>query len=284
MTIEPAVSFRPALPSTPRDLDGWVRQFREYDVPVLAETADTLEVLRNNEDALDARALAEVIAADPLMTLKLLSHAGRNRPSRATGEAETVTAALVMMGIGPFFRTFGPQPSVEVLLESSPAALAGLRAVLRRAHRAARFALGFAVHRRDHDAAVIHEAALLHDFAEMLLWCHAPTLALVILERQRLDPTLRSAAVQKEVLHAELSDLQHALMCAWRLPELLVWISDERHAGHPSVRNVTLAVRLARHTANGWDNAAIPDDVREISELLQMGVEPTLQILRDLDE
>jgi hypothetical protein len=51
-----------------------------------------------------------------------------------------------------------------------PEALAGVRAVLRRAHRAAAFALGFAAHRLDPDAAVIHEATLLHNFAEVLLW------------------------------------------------------------------------------------------------------------------
>jgi HD-like signal output (HDOD) protein len=273
----------PALSSAPRDLAAWVREFRSREIPVFAETADMLEALRINEDALDARALAEVVSGDPLMTLKLLSHAGMKRPSHATGEAETVTAALVMMGIGPFFRAFGPQPSIEARLSAAPAALEGLRAVARRAHRAARFALSFAVHRRDHDAAVIHEAALLHDFAEMLLWCHAPTLALVILQRQQADATLRSAAVQREVLHIELADLQRALMCAWRLPELLVWISDERHAGHPSVRSVALAVRLARHTAHGWDNAAVPDDVRDVSSLLQLAIEPTLKMLRDVD-
>src|SRR2546426_1118557 len=82
--------------------------------------------------------------------------------------------------------------------------------VLRRAHRAANFALGFAVRRMDHDAAVIHQAALLHDFAEMLLWCHAPALALRIREAQRADSTLRSSVAQLDVLHVELPDLQHA--------------------------------------------------------------------------
>ena len=57
---------------------------------------------------------------------------------------------------------------------------AGLEQVLRRAHRAGRFAISFAMARNDTDAEVIREAALLHDFAELLLWCHAPTLALEI--------------------------------------------------------------------------------------------------------
>ena len=164
-------------------------------------------------------------------------------------DTETVTAALVMMGISPFFGSFGLQPTVEDRLRDDPEALAGLNQTLQRAHRSANFALGFAVHRMDHDSAVIHAAALLHDFAEMLLWCHAPALALRIRAMQRADPALRSSAAQLAVLNIDLMDLQQSLMKAWRLPELLIRISDDRHAEHPSVRSVALAVRLARHTA-----------------------------------
>ena len=214
---------------------------------------------------------AETIADDPLMSLKLLAHVAGIRTPRSTTDPETVTAALVLLGISPFFRAFGPQTTVDAHLCGHPAALQGLQEVLKRAHRSAAFALAFAVHRMDHDAQVIHAAALLHDFAEMLLWLHAPALAMQIAERQRQDPTLRSASVQRELLNIELQDLQQALMRAWRLPELLVQINDERHAETAQVRNVLLAVRLARHTARGWDNAALPDDVRDIAALLNLG-------------
>jgi HD-like signal output (HDOD) protein len=118
----------------------------------------------------------------------------------------------------------------------------------------------------------------------MLLWLHAPKAALAIRQRQAADTTLRSAALQRELLGVELSDLQHALMLAWRLPELLVQITDDRHAENTQVRNVVLAIQLARHTAQGWHNAAIPDDVRDIAQLLNMGLEPTAHLLRELDD
>ena len=88
--------------------------------------------------------------------------------------------------------------------------------------------------------------------------------------------------VQRELLNIELNDLQQALMRAWRLPDLLVQINDERHAEASQVRNVLLAVRLARHSARGWDNAALGDDVRDIAALLTLGETPTLQLLRDI--
>ena len=218
---DPSSAALPKLTQPLRDLAAWTALFRTTEIPVLAQTADALEALRANEDSVDANSLGETIASDPLMTLKVLAYAAAHRSARVVTDVETVTAALVMVGISPFFRTFGPQPTVEDRLAGEAEALQGLTDTLKRAHRGANFALGFAVHRMDHDAAVIHAAALLHDFAEMLLWCHAPVLALRIREQQRVEPTLRSSAAQLAVLGVELADLQQALMKAWRLPELL---------------------------------------------------------------
>lgn len=265
------------------DLGAWTARFRVAEIPVLARSAGAIEELRANEDAVDANLIGETIAGDPLMTLRVLIHAAAHRPPRMLTEPETVTAAVVMMGISPFFRAFGPLPAVEDWLNDEPDALAGLREVVRRAHRAANFALGFAVHRMDHDAAVIHHAALLHDLAEMLLWCHAPALALQIRRAQRADPTLRSATIQKQVLNVTLHDLQQSLMRTWRLPDLMIRLTDDRHAEHPSARNVVLAIRLARHTADGWGNAAVPDDLRDIAQLLNLSEAAAARVLGELD-
>jgi HD-like signal output (HDOD) protein len=265
----------------PPTLAAWAAYFRTAPVPVLRGTAAQIEAWREAEDQLDAHTLADALGPDPLMTLKLLAHVATT--ARRETDVETVTAALVLMGIGPFFRTFDALPVLEDALADMPDALAGAQRVLQRSRRAARFALGFAAHRLDPDAEVIHEAALLHDFAELLLWCHAPALALQVAQRQRRDPTLRSAVAQREVLGIELGELQQALMKAWRLPALLVQLDDDQHAERSQVRNVLLAVRVARHTAQGWDNAALADDIADIGALLQLGPQPTLALLRDID-
>jgi len=272
----------PQLTQPLRDLAAWTAHFRAAEIPVLAHTADALEALRVNEESVDANGIGETIASDPLMTLKVLAYASTHRSARVVTDVETVTSALVMMGISPFFAAFGPQPTVEDRLATEPQALQGLTDTLRRAHRGANFALGFAVHRMDHDAAVIHAAALLHDFAEMLLWCHAPLLALRIRDAQGADPTLRSSVAQLALLNIELADLQQALMRAWRLPELLIRISDDRHADNASVRSVALALRLARHSAQGWDNPAIPDDINDIANLLNLSQAAALQLVRGI--
>jgi HD-like signal output (HDOD) protein len=267
-----------ALPN----LDAWTAHFKAAEIPILADTAEALEVMRAHEDDMDANTIGEMISGDPLMTLKVLAYAATHRGSRMVTDTETVIATLVMMGISPFFRAFGPQPTVEERLAGEPEALAGLLDTVRRGHRSASFALGLAVQRHDRDAAVIHEAALLHDFAEMLLWCHAPTLALQIRRAQQADATLRSSAVQRQLLNITLAELQQSLMKAWRLPELLIRISDDAHADQASVRNVALAVRLARHTAQGWDNAAIPDDVADIAALLNLSYAATMRLIDEI--
>ncbi|HEY0954468.1 MAG TPA: HDOD domain-containing protein [Roseateles sp.] len=264
-------------------LEAWVQAFARAEIPVLADTAEALELMRATEDDVDAHGLGEMIATDPLMSLKVMAHASELRRGRLTAAPETVTAALVLMGITPFFRTFGPQPTLDAVLAGHDEALMGLSRVMQRAERASRYALGFAAHRADPDAAVIHSAALLHDFAEMLLWVHAPTLALQIAALQDADRHLRSAAAQRQVLGIVLADLEQALMKHWHLPELLTRITGDKHEHDPQVRCVQLAVRVARHTARGWDDAGVPDDLHDIAVLLNLSEAHTLKLLHEFD-
>jgi HD-like signal output (HDOD) protein len=273
------------------DLPTWSDHFRQAPIPVLAATVDELALLAQAEDEhgnVDAHRVSEAIGDDPLMTLRLLVQAAAQRHARQVTDAETVTAAVMMMGIGPFFRSCTELAAVETLLAPHPQAWAGLQHVLRRSYRAARFAIGFAVHRMEDDAAVMRQAALLHDFAEMLLWCHAPALAAQITKRQRADPTRRSEAVQREVLHVSLLELEQALMRAWHLPELLIRLTDDRAEGaaliYPQMRLVKLAVQLARDTEFGWDTAALPDDLDEIADLLNLSQASAQRLLRDIDD
>ncbi|APW45737.1 HDOD domain-containing protein [Rhodoferax antarcticus] len=288
-TAVPAIPIAPAPPPATyiktalAHIGAWTHYFMQAEIPVLAATAAALEELRAREDDVDANMLTSVIQADPLMTLKVLSFAaGLRKPSHAT-QTESITTSLVLMGISPFFRHFGPQRTVEDWLADQPEARQGLQTLLLRAERAGQFALGFAVHRGDTDATIIHQAAFLNDFAEMLVWLHAPVLAVKIRDAQAADSTLRSSLIQKEVLGVEMADLRQALMKLWHLPELLINISDNRNARRSNVRCVVLAVRLARHTAVDWDNAAVPDDVKEIARLLNNSLHATLGFLHKID-
>lgn len=276
-----------ALPN----LQAWIEALAEADIPVLPATTLRMAELHALEEAkgiVDAHMLSQDLNSDPLMTLKVLVHVSKYCTRLSVEPPETLTGAIVMQGIGPFFAAFSQPVSINDWFAGRPQALEGLHMVLRRSRRAAHFAYSFALHRQDEDAVIIHEAAMLHDFAEMLLWCHAPALAQEVAEQLAQDHTRRSADVQRSVLGIELGDLAQALMRRWQLPDLLVRCTDDRHAHHPQVRTVMLSVRIARHTQYGWlethSQAALPDDVADLAQLLTLSNEAALRKVQDLDD
>ncbi len=68
------------------------------------------------------------------------------------------------------------------------------------------------------------------------------------------------------------------------MPELLAHLIDPEQAEHPRIRNVQLAVDLARHTASGWNNAAIPDDFTALENLLHLNRDSLIERLRLTDD
>jgi HD-like signal output (HDOD) protein len=272
------------LTTAPTSLHTWASYFAQADIPVLAVTAEALAARAAAQDEVTAGQLAPLVLADPMMTVKLLAHVAQRRSARALTGSETVSQAILMMGVQPFFAAFDGQPAIEPLLAAWPEAMQGVRNVLARSHRAALIALAFAVHRKDPDAEIIHEAALMHDFVEALLWCHAPTLALAMERLRAADPTIGSALAQRRVLNIELCDLEQELLRSWRLPELLVRITNDRRAGDPQARTVLLALRIARHSGGGWANPAVAQDFRAAAELLGLSVEAVRDKVLRLEE
>ena len=275
-----------ALPS----LRAWTDAFSRIEIPVLPGSVAELNQLRLIEETkgtVDAHTLADGLANDPLMTLKVLVHVSRYCTRLNVEPPETLVGAIVMQGITPFFKAFGETGTILEWLHEQPDALSGLIKVISRSRRAAHFAMGFALRRQDEDATVIQEAALLHDFAEMLLWCHAPKLALEIASRQKADHTIRSADIQREVLGIELGDLAQELMRLWQLPYLLIKCIDDHNATDPKIRNVMLGVRIARHTQYGWEDphaqAALPDDINEVAKLLNLSYDAAFRLMQGMD-
>ena len=213
------------------------------------------------------------------MTLRVLNFIEARRRQRQTTDITTIERALMMAGIDPFFTEFENVPVIEETLKGHPTALLGLLKVIGRGRRAAKWAHEWAILRHDLDVDEITVAALLRQGAEMLMWCFAPALALEVKRRQDTDNRLRSSTAQRQVYGVTLNDLGLALAKAWHLPQLIATLMDPAQAGNPRVRNVILAGDLARHSANGWGDAALPDDYTAICELLHLNVETLMRKL-----
>ena len=261
------------------NLDAWVAYFRHVNLPVLRHTLKELERLRDNAEHVNGRVLSSVILHDPMMTLRVLAYIEEHRRQRQNADITTIERALMMIGVDPFFRDFRDLPMVEEQLRSTPRALLGLLQVVGRARRAAHWAHEWAVQRHDLDVDEITVAALLHDLAEILMWCFAPRLALRVQEMQAHDRNLRSALAQESAYGIRLHDLQLALAREFHLPDLLATLMNRANANNPRVKTVVLAVDLARHSAHGWDDPALPDDFKAIAELLHLSHEVLMRRL-----
>lgn len=264
----------------PQSLAVWLAFLSRADIPVLRHTTRELERLRADESLLNARNIADVVTDDPLMTAKLLRYLQTHKHRNQKYELVDVKQALLMLGLDPFFREVPAMPVAEDMLHDHRTALVHLLQTVRRAQRAAYYAYDWALRLHDLHAEEVYVSALLTYVSEMLMWCFNPGPMLEIARRQAADPGLRSMDVQQQVLGFAGVDLQRQLTAEWQLPELLKDLTDPARANTIRVRNVVLAARLARHSAQGWDNAALPDDYREIAALLRMEPDKVMALVK----
>ncbi|MDI1309391.1 MAG: HDOD domain-containing protein [Methylotenera sp.] len=262
-----------------KDINTWINFIRNAEIPVLKHTAREVARLKEDEDNQSARAISTAVLNDPMMIFRVLSFAQNHRAKKQLQDLAQADQAILMMGTTSFFTYLSPKILVEDMLKSNLPALMNLLKLVRRAHQAAHFAADWATHLADLHAEEVRTAALLHDLSEMLMWCFAPDKMNAIYALQQADKSLRSAAAQEEVLGFKLLDLQKELVAAFQLPPLLSKLMQDSASSEQRVRNVTLAVNLARHSANGWDDAALPDDYRDIAELLRMDVAKVMRIV-----
>jgi HD-like signal output (HDOD) protein len=261
------------------DIKTWVDFIKTADIPVLKQTAREIVLLQEDEDKLSARAISCAVLNDPMMVFRVLSYSQKHKSKHQLQDLLQVEQALLMMGTNTFFRDIPPNFLVEDTLKNNLIALTHLLRLIRRAHRAAHFAADWATHLADLHAEEVRIAALLHDLSEMLMWCFAPDKMNIIHNKQQVDKTLRSQAVQQEVLGFVLHDLQKELVEVFQLPPLLSKLMKDEALNEQRVRNVTLAVNLARHSANGWDDAALPDDYHDVAEFLRMDINRAKRII-----
>jgi HD-like signal output (HDOD) protein len=262
-----------------KDLQGWVAFFSKAEIPVLKQTLRDLQALRDEGDKASPHAIAGIIARDPLMTALLLRYLQIHKRRSQTSEVLEIEQALLMLGIEPFFDKVVSKVSIEEMLGSQIPVLVATLRVVHRSHRASSYAFDWAVRLRDLHFEEVRVAALLRDMTEVLMWCFAPAEMLKVKALQDQDKTMRSGAAQEQVFGFRLVSLQKELVKEWRLPTLLLNLMDAVNTQQPRVRNVVLADRLARHSSHGWDDAALPDDYRDIGELLKMPVEDVMSIV-----
>lgn len=249
-------------------VSAWVDYFSGTTPPVLDRTIRALEELKPREDEITGRDFSSIILHDPLMTLQVLHYLQTHKGRAERADITTIAHALMMVGTTPFFRHFSNLTPLQSVLEGWPAACEGLLAVMSRGRHAALLAREWSHYRHDIESDEVFIAALLRDLAEMLLWANAPGLMLAVRALLLNNRQLRSSEAQQHIFGFAFAELQLELARAWHLPSLLIDLMDARRRDNPRVQNVVLAADMARHLANGWDDAALTDDYAGARQLL----------------
>ena len=261
-------------------LKDWVRSLNAVKLPVLRSSIEQLDRLRPEQESIAPRELAQVVLRDPLLTLAVLRFSQSRLTRRQPTEVTTVQHALMMHGLASVLRELRDLTPLEQQLASSPRALDGAMRVISRCVHAAFYARNFAALRHDIDMDEVVTGALLHDLAELLLWCTVPNAAIQLDHMVHHQQGLRSAAAQRACLGFTLVDLQLALSREWKLPSHLTVLMDDQHPNHPRTRTVARSVALARHSAGGWYDPALPDDYTELHKIVNLPMDQVLRWVR----
>lgn len=267
------------MPTKPDGLNAWVDFLREAPVPVLKRTARELH--ESQEQDSEVRVVASTLLRDPLMTLILLRYLQQNKRRSQVDEVVQIEQALMMIGLQGFYAKVVPKLLAEDMLKRQPTAVIGMLHSVQRATRASFFARDWSIRLKDLHFDEINIAALLHNFAEILLWCHNPEQMAQVQTMQAQDKALRSRDAQRQILGFKVSDLQLELAKIWQLPELLLHFMERNWAHERQMKTLVLSINLSRHLANGWDDAALPDDYREIGDLLHLPAEQAMGLVRE---
>ena len=245
------------------DLASAERAVTNPELPVMRRTARRLDRLRESDRQAGIHDLTDIVLDDALMTLHLLGDAAD--AGATTPKIESVTAALVMIGVEPFFARYVDLPVAEDRLQAIPAALAEYERLNRVAARAARLAGAFSGAANDPDVPAIYLAALLHAAPRLMLCVHAPALAV----------RFRGVPCQKQ--------LAAKVMARWHLPaHMVTLIGGNEERMDPQMHRVRLAVDFAHALESGWSCPDLPGLLRELSVLLGLSLARARQLVKEV--
>lgn len=229
--------------------------------PVLAQTAKRLNQFAENIETAEVKHLTEVVLDDPAMAFRLLSDVDAllDRPPTMT----TVTSAILLLGVEPFFKRYVGLHPVEQALASHSDALEEYRRLVRLSRRAARLVGAFCVPCHDPDVGGLFLAGLLHALANLQACIEHPE-QVESARRQRPD-----LAETGRILNAAGFPKQFALL-----------VTGDQERLDPQMRRVRLAVDISTALESGWSAPELADLLAEVSALLGLSKTGAIDLVR----
>ena len=243
----------------------WLEKLGPSQVAVFRRTARLLAELAQQGDKVNSNDIANVILADPLMTLRILHDANALRSKRLGSETGTVQHALMRIGVNAFFDKYKELATVEEALSSQPMALRIAYRLLQRSFHASWQARDFAALHLDIQAEEVEVAALLGCITELLLCLAAPE---TIGKLQRLRRKKSAAMAELELLGSPLDALQQAVLAAWQMPEEMREMLALGKQPRPRQIMLRTAFEIDRWGEQGWWHEELAATYGDLAELL----------------
>lgn len=255
--------------SQPRlDLQQWTRELAQNQMPVFAQTANTIAKSADDEDS-SARQLAQQILQDVSMTTRLLRMANSSHFNPSGGKITTISRAIILLGFNVVRDLCLSIAVVDTFLEGPHRELATAEMAL--SFHAAMQARGLAEISGQRNAEEVFIATLLSHLGELAFLCFSPKLDPIavssLVAARRRDPSKREE-VEREQLGFPIRELTAALNREWRLSPLLGSALDPRSAKNDATDTIGFGRELAELLHSGAPEASLQACVQKIAKRL----------------
>lgn len=261
-------------------LDRWVEKLKNQNMPVLGDVIYELNQITGADDS-DVNQLAEVILRDPNLTSHVLKVANSVHFNYAKAQINTVSRAIVHIGLKGVRAICISSLVMESLLkgESKDRVLA----LVSQGFHAATQARNLVSMVESEAAEEVFIAALLFNLGEMAFWSSE---SLAHFDEDLLDvsPKVRAAAMQR-VLGASFKSITRGLAKHWKLGETLEQAlfppkTYESKKASDKVTAVITGERLSRAALYGWDSPQLKKVLKEVADYANCSLEDALSMVK----
>ncbi len=258
-----ASASKNAAATAARNLERWVRQINDDDMPIFGRTVQ--EVVSVSEaDESSAAQLGQVVLKDAAMTARVLKLANSAHYNPTGQHFSTISRAILMLG----FDTVRNMCLTIALVDSLVQGVnrEHLTREMARAFHAATQAHMVAVEGGDAIPEEVYIATLLYHIGDLAFWCFSDE------EGKALDTALRRPnakpeKAQREVLGFALTELSASLAKEWALGGLLQQSLEKGETAGERSRCVVLSHELAKASEQGWNSKEVQRLTKELAGL-----------------
>lgn len=252
----------------PQTAQQWISRWRTKPLAMLSNTRERLDALRDTDGDPSPADLAKIVQTDPFLSYLLLKAVNNRQRGKFSSEVIGIENALKLVGVQRFIEQFGHLPVIEERLPPGSVGYAVLIQQILIARQAAAFAWEWAVARLDLKPEEIYSAALLHNQAWCQLALHEPQLANSWLP-WHASALQNEEAVQQQLLHMSLAQLQLALMRNDNIPPSLLELITLEPAPNPRALIVGAAAAVSAYCVSGWQHPQLQSQLANIAQCLR---------------